>query len=134
MAVRIFTINEGEEAMIRVNSGKPITLEFPGHLVTVYEDRGVIFQRVEKQSEEEEQTQEVEEVEADPYEETQVMDDGYGTELEGEDGETQIERTPCWSTPQSLMDALDKAAKYLTGVDLSDMQALRHDLFGAKKN
>lgn len=46
-AVRIITIHEQEEAMIRVESARPITLEFSNCLVTVYEMGGVIFQRVE---------------------------------------------------------------------------------------
>ncbi len=49
MSIRILTINEGEECLIRVNSRLPITLEFPSHLVSVYEQNGLIFQRVEKQ-------------------------------------------------------------------------------------
>lgn len=89
MAVRILTINKGEEALVRVNSMKPITLEFPGHLVTVYEENGLIFQRVEKQSFVVE-TQEMDEEEApDDNEETQYME----TQIEDVDdsGETQLE-------------------------------------------
>jgi hypothetical protein len=106
--VRIITINEGEECLIRVNSRLPVTLEFPGHLVSVYEHKGVIFQRVEKQGEgSQAQTQEVEEVEADPYAETQNMD--YGdTQIE-----TQPNETPLWETPPSLKRALRDAAKYM---------------------
>lgn len=88
MAVRIFTINMGEEALVRVNSQKPITLEFPGHLVTVYEENGLIFQRVEKQSCQVE-TQEVDEEEApDDNVETQLME----TQIDDCDaGDTQLE-------------------------------------------
>lgn len=93
MAVRIITINEGEEALIRVNSKNPITLEFPGCLVSVYEENGLIFQRVENQTMEV-QTQEVEEMEEDGDAETQCMDNEIKTETQIETevdyDETQI--------------------------------------------
>lgn len=103
--LRIITINEGEECLIRVNSRLPVTLELPGHLVSVYESKGVIFQRVEKQEGgSQTPTQEVEEVEADSQIETQNMD--YG--------DTQIDaETPLWSTPPSLKKALRDAAKFM---------------------
>ena len=138
MSVRIFTVNQGDEALIRVNSGKPITLEFPGHLVTVYEDKGVIFQRIEKQQDPEEQTQELEEEEADPYDETQELLDGYAsdrTELDDNTAdETQIEVTPPWSTPQIVKDALEKATKYMKWAEGNELCNIRRNLFGHNKN
>lgn len=96
-AIRIITINSGEEALIRVNSNRVITLEFPNHLVSVYEEGGLIFQRVEKQQSGE-QTQENYELTGD-MEDTMKLDevfsrdvvDGPNIQYDETQVETQIE-------------------------------------------
>jgi hypothetical protein len=143
MSVRILTINDGEEALIRVNSNRPITLEFYGHLVTVYEKDGLIFQRVEKQNEPMDMTQEAYEPEAGSEEETQALDAG-DTQLEEMDEvvyeETQIERydSPLPTLTEErisshcvdvMIDAMDRAYKYMTKLDLEDIEEIQCDLF-----
>lgn len=91
MAVRIFTINLGEEALVRVNSRKPITLEFPGHLVTIYEENGLIFQRVEKQFPEPQTQEDDEEKAPDDDSETQFMETQIDDDYEPPVEETQLE-------------------------------------------
>ena len=79
---------------MRVNSQKPITLEFPGHLVTIYEENGLIFQRVEKQSNAVE-TQEMDELE-DPgdEEETQYMETQIQTQEDDYEEGEKVEFKP----------------------------------------
>lgn len=91
--VRIVTINRGEEAVVRVNSLLPITLEFPGWLVSVYERNGLVFQRMERQGvvDAEGETQEDDEIEADDMEETQRMDEEV---IEETQVFTQLDETP----------------------------------------
>lgn len=138
MAVRIITINEGDEALIRVNSRKPITLEFPGCLVSVYEDNGLIFQRVENQSMDT-QTQEVEEMEEDGNAETQTMDDEI-QEIHEIQTETQLETQLDYEETQIGEPPLVLPAAYvlfkagwhnvLTSQEMADIQELERDLFG----
>jgi hypothetical protein len=152
--VRIITVNEGEEPLIRVNSRLPITLEFPSHLVTAYESNGLIFQRVEKQQQEAEvMTQEVEEVEAGSDDETQDMDLYAETQIElyeeepevyeetqielyeeeeKEQMQTQIDCTPPWSAPESPYYAIMDVVKYLSRMEMDDISELQMDLFGNK--
>lgn len=132
MSVRIVTINQGEEAMIRVNSGKPITLEFPGHLVTVYEMDGVIFQRVEKQWEGEGEIAVEREALSDDVTEIMDKEEGEGfTEIdEEEETRTEIDETPPWTTPDSMKDAINKAINYLARVEPEDIKMIRKNLFG----
>jgi hypothetical protein len=126
--VRIITVNRGEEAIIRVNSGLPITLEFPGHLVSVYEKRGLVFQRIEKTGDEETQTQDVDEIEAGPDEETQLMEDEE-TEVQTL-VETQIDDTPSpvknVKTPIILRDLNMRSRRRSLYQDIQDLQ---QDLF-----
>lgn len=140
MAVRIITINDGDEALIRVNSRKPITLEFPGCLVSVYEDNGLIFQRVENQSMHT-QTQEVEEMEEDGDAETQKMDDEIQTETQVEiQTETQLETQLDFEETQIGDPPLVLPATYvlfkagwhnvLSSQEMADIQELERDLFG----
>lgn len=94
MAVRIFTINMGEEALIRVNSQKPITLEFPGHLVTIYEENGLIFQRVEKQSDAVETQEMDEEEDLGDDVDTQCMETQIQTQEDDYEEEEKVEFKP----------------------------------------
>jgi hypothetical protein len=148
-AVRIITINHKEEALIRVNSNRPITLEFPGHLVSVYEQDGLIFQRVEKQDST--YTQELFEPAAD-MENTQKLDLACyekieETQLEDDSGETQLE--DCGSpvvfndfpdipqeTPDDLITIdvglvcnLRRMSIHLSRLDMEDISALQEELF-----
>lgn len=123
--VRIVTINKGEEAIIRVNSGLPITLEFPGHLVSCYEKNGLVFQRIEKQFREE-QTQEDDEIEVDDNQETQIMDSGETQVF------TQIEESPpptktAPKTPPILLRNLNLRSRRISLYQ--DIQDLQSDLF-----
>ena len=70
-SLRIVTIAKGEQAIIKVNSAIPLTLEFEGHSITLWARSGMVFQRLETTAVE---TQVEEEIDAEPYEETQVMD------------------------------------------------------------
>jgi hypothetical protein len=111
-----------------VNSGLPITLEFPGHLVSVYEKRGLVFQRIEKTGDEETQTQDVDEIEAGPDEETQLMEDEE-TEVQTL-VETQIDDTPSpvknVKTPIILRDLNMRSRRRSLYQDIQDLQ---QDLF-----
>lgn len=128
MAVRIFTINMGEEALVRVNSGKPITLEFPGHLVTIYEENGLIFQRVEKQNDTV-QTQEMVEPEApDDDMETQCMDTQVETQLE-DYGETQVDTQieDVFGIPEEYMVNYEES---FTRTQKADIAETHRELYG----
>lgn len=128
MAVRIFTINMGEEALVRVNSGKPITLEFPGHLVTIYEENGLIFQRVEKQNDTV-QTQEMVEPEApDDDMETQCMDTQVETQLEDYE-ETQVDTQieDVFGIPEEYMVDYEES---LTRTQKADIAETHRELYG----
>ena len=129
MAVRIFTINMGEEALVRVNSQKPITLEFPGHLVTIYEEAGLIFQRVEKQNDTV-QTQEMDEKEASDDEETQCMDTQVETQLEDyQETQTQleVEEEEPFSIPGAYVAAF---GDWFTCTEASDIEETDRELYG----
>lgn len=69
-SLRLITVNKGEQAIIKVNSAIPITLEFDGHSMTIWARGGMVFQRMEVV---EEETQVEEELDIEPYEETQPM-------------------------------------------------------------
>jgi hypothetical protein len=153
MSVRILTINEGEECLIRVNSRLPITLEFPTHLVSVYEQNGLIFQRVEKQSVSDTQedfappddSMETQEIDLACYEELEeTQDPGFvlidetqvETQLE-EYSQTQIDDFP--ETPECMNVDLDVAyniehapicCRVLSRLQLEDVEALQRMLFG----
>lgn len=127
MAVRIFTINMGEEALVRVNSRKPITLEFPEHLVTIYEEDGLIFQRVERQYDIV-QTQEMEEQEAPSDDvETQCMDTDTQVETQLEDyEETQVE-DELFSIPEAYAVG---CGNFLTSTEEADIEETDRELYG----
>ena len=127
MAVRIFTINMGEEALVRVNSHKPITLEFPGHLVTIYEENGLIFQRVEKQTDKL-QTQEMEEKDApDDDMETQWMDTQVETQLEYEDTQIETQIEELFGIPEEYMVDCEQL---LTRTQKADIAETHRELYG----
>lgn len=123
MSVRILSIKEGEEAIIRVNSRNPIMLEFPGHLVTVYEDGGKIFHKVEKQSETMEETQEMDEEGADSDGETQCMETQVQTQMESD---WELDGIPV------EYDVLNKgiAEPLFRASELQDIQDTEIELFG----
>lgn len=132
--VRILTVNRGEEVLIRVNSHLPITLEFPANLVTVYEQNGLVFQRIESQDSGSE-THEQREEEAGSDDETQYLE----TQIEDyEDEETQVEtQTQIEFTPESVY-APDTPPILLRDTELyprrssliDDIEMLQCDLFG----
>lgn len=72
--LRLITIAKGEQAIVKVNSDIPITIEFEGQAVTLWAMKGMIFQRIEHPGDDSTQV-EVEDSEKDsePYEETQLM-------------------------------------------------------------
>ena len=124
--VRIVTINKGEEAIIRVNSGLPITLEFPGQLVSLYYNNGLVFQRIEKTSGDDE-TQEIDEMEAGSDEETQQMETQLQTMVETQ---TQIEDTPppiSIKSPPIVLRNLNLRSRRKSLYQ--DIQDLQQDLF-----
>lgn len=69
-SLRIITVKRGEQAIVKVNSDIPITLEFDGHSITLWARGGMVFQRMEVV---EQETQVEEECDIEPYEETQLM-------------------------------------------------------------
>jgi hypothetical protein len=114
---RIITINPGEEAIIRVNSDKHVTLEFNKSILTAFEEEGVIYTRHEDQKFNSEDNEV--EVEVDANEETQYM-------------ETQIEETP---TPPLVryfagggFNSVNQ--KHLSRIEMEDISELQMELFG----
>lgn len=72
---RLFTLNQGEEAVIRVNTSFHITLEFSNCIMTVFQGPdGIIFSRMEYQAREEEDVEEEEPFD-ELVQETQLMMD-----------------------------------------------------------
>lgn len=138
-AIRIITINQDEEAVIRINSNRPVTLEFPNHLVSVYEQEGHMFYRVEKE-EVDTQTQEhyepigdMEDTQSvDDMEDSQDFDDMIETQIEdyGEEGFTQVEPLEFHSPTPSPFRCDRRVSRYLSRLDMEDIQALQKDLFG----
>lgn len=127
MSVRILTINMGEEALVRVNSQKPITLEFPGHLVTIYEENGLIFQRVEKQ--EDNQTQEMDEEEAPgDEEETQFMETQIHTQIDEEEEGVLVPRK--FAIPGRYMISNMGPGTLMSEMELQDIYETEIELFG----
>lgn len=118
--------------MIRVNSRNPITLEFPGCLVSVYEENGLIFQRVERQAVDT-QTQEPIEMEADDEDETQCMEDEIQPETQLETQlpyeETQIGEPPV-VLPASMSLYQLGWRDVMGSQEMSDLEALDQFLFG----
>jgi hypothetical protein len=136
-AIRIITINDGEEAMIRVNSNRPITLEFPGNLVSVYEENGLVFQRIEKQDT---NTQEHYEpggdMEATQYLETQTQIEEYDEEVvnmlpvfddfPGDEAETPLNGI---TLDMDVVFNMRRMSICLSRVEMDDISELQEELF-----
>lgn len=123
-STRIFTINQGEEAIIRVNSNKHVTLEFSKSIVTLVEEHGVVYMRQEFQ--EGDIGEPVMEVDVE-QEETQIME----TQIETQ---TQIEFTPPPPVKRASI-CLDSNVnitfrKPFTRAQRMEIEGLQQDLFG----
>jgi hypothetical protein len=142
--LRLITINEGEEAIIKVNSAVPITLDFKGHVITAWAGNGMIFQRLST-SEEVVDTKEKRVVEVDDDAETiideevcteivRLLDDDACTEIEDydEEGFTQLEEydeTP----PPSVIDEPPEIVRYRNPISHNrEYEDLQKDLFGCQ--
>jgi cell fate (sporulation/competence/biofilm development) regulator YlbF (YheA/YmcA/DUF963 family) len=133
---RLITINEGEEAIIKVNSNVPITLDFNGHVVTVWAGDGMIFQRLSTNEEVvgavEKHVVEVDDdaqTEIDEYEETQTQLEDYE-----EAGYTQVEVYDETPSP-SVINEPPELVRYRNPVShLREFEELQQELFGCYWN
>ena len=132
---RILTINDGEEAIIRMNTTKHVTLEFSRSIVTLFEEGGVVYMRQQFQEGNGDVEEEEEEVEAGSDEPTQFME----TQIEFEDETqtqtfTQMEFTPeAKINPEIICinsDVNITFRKPLTRSQCEDIESLQRDLFG----
>lgn len=119
---RIITINKDEEVIIRVNSTKHITLEFPSGILTAFEENGVLFTRHQNQEGDDSTDDEI--VEFDTEAETQYLE----TQLEVET-QTQL------LTPPSVVRYAgghfdDVNARHMTKLMMEDIEQLQIELFG----
>jgi hypothetical protein len=119
---RIITINQGEEVIIRVNTVKHVTLEFPSSILTAFEEGGVLYTRHEEQKSGDALV--CNEVEVGDDEETQMMQ--TQTQLDIEDT----------STPPFVryfagggFDTVNN--KHLSRMEMEDIADLQMDLFGS---
>jgi hypothetical protein len=123
--LRLITINEGEEAMIRVNSSVPITLDFKGHVITAWAGNGMIFQRLSTSEEVVEEKEEKKVVEIDDDVNTEVgdYDEGGLTEIEDYD-----------ETPSpSVMGDPPEVMRYRNPISHNrEFEDLQKDLFGCQ--
>jgi hypothetical protein len=120
---RIITINEGEEAIIRVNSTKHVTLEFKAGILTAFVEKGVLYTRHEKQEDDSGSETEDEDIEVDDNQETQYL-------------ETQIETQTQLTTPPSVVrwagghfDQVNE--KHMSRMMMEDIEELQMELFGS---
>jgi len=120
---RIMTINEGEEVIIRVNSTKHITLEFPSGIVTVFEEKGVLYTRHQAQEGGDRGSETCDEEEVDDLIETQFI-------------ETQVDTQTHLETPPSVVRWAgghfdDVNEKHMSRLIMEDIEELQIDLFGS---
>lgn len=109
-SLRIITVKKGEQAVVKVNSDIPITLELDGHSITLWARGGMVFQRLETV---EQETQVEEECDTDPYEETQLM----------------FTPSPRKTSPDVVMPHHVTIRSRLTMTDKKDLQELQTELF-----
>jgi hypothetical protein len=128
---RIITINEGEEAIIRVNSTKHVTLEFKAGILTAFVEKGVLYTRHEKQDDDSgcETEDEDQDIEVDDNQETQYLE----TQI---DEDTFVETQPVLETPPSVVrwagghfDEVNE--KHMSRMIMKDIEELQIELFGS---
>jgi len=73
--LRLITVAKGEQAIVKVDSDIPITIEFKGQAITLWAMSNMIFQRIEHPDcgVEVEVEDSVTEIDSEYYEETQLM-------------------------------------------------------------
>lgn len=147
----IFSVAEGEEAIIRVGTTHHITLEFPNSIITLFEEGGVLYTRHQVQSLDVEAIVNGEDGYAEGDEETQKMEKEFEPEPEGgtqvfddDVGETQIDSdyypdSPPLKSPDLVhfyagggFDTVNR--KHLSRLEMEDIAALQVDLFGDQDN
>jgi len=116
--LRIFTVKEGEQAIIQVYSHIPITLDFNGKSVTLWCRDGMVFQRIEDTVVE---TQ-IDEPPLSEVEETQRMDE--------EETQTQIDMSPPRFTTMPVPPEHITIRQEFSRIDLEDLEELQTELFG----
>lgn len=116
-SLRLLTINENEEAIIKVNSSIPVTLDFNGMSITLYYRDGWVFQKVEP-TPKHNADDKIEPADLGPLVETQPMDN-----------ETpEFHPTPLpWPDYSNVTTRNKKISKS----DIQDIADLQQDLFGA---
>jgi cell fate (sporulation/competence/biofilm development) regulator YlbF (YheA/YmcA/DUF963 family) len=134
--LRLITINEGEEAIIKVNSNVPITLDFNGHVMTVWAGDGMIFQRLSTNEEVVEAVEkhviEVDDdaqTEIDEYEETQTQLEDYE-----EAGYTQVEVYDETPSPSVINEPPELVRSRNPVSHLREFEDLQQELFGCYWN
>mgnify|MGYP006201286099 FL=1 len=153
--VVILTINQGEEAVIRVNTSRHVTLEFPNSVITLFEDGGVLYQRHEVQSVDVDAILAGDEEIVDGHAETQPVDLAGETQLDI-DVEVEVEQTqlddysPSHPSPSYKLTGVPFTPeevrrfagggftiinrRHLSRIEMEDIAALQQDLFGAGNN
>ena len=119
---RIITINPGEEVIIRVNSTKHITLEFPSGIMTAFEEKGVLYTRHQAQEGDDSGSETCDEEEVDDLVETQFLETQVDTQ-------TQIETPPSvvrWAGGH--FDQINE--KHMSRLIMEDIEELQMELFG----
>lgn len=134
--LRLITINEGEEAIIKVNSNVPITLDFNGHVMTVWGGDGMIFQRL---STNEEVVEAVEKhvIEVDDDAQTEIdEDEETQTQLEDyeEAGYTQVEVYDETPSPSVINEPPELVRYRNPASHLREFEDLQQELFGCYWN
>lgn len=122
---RIITIQEGEEAIIRVKSTKHVTLEFPSGILTAFEENGVLFTRHQAQEGDDSGSETCDEDEVDDLTETQYLE----TQLLEVETQTQL------MTPPSIVRWAgghfdDVNEKHMSRMMMEDIEELQMELFG----
>ena len=123
--------------MIRVNSNRPITLEFPGNLVSVYEENGLVFQRIEKQDvNTQEHYEPAGDMEATQYLETQTQLEEYDEEVASmlpvfDDFPDYQEETPVSgiTLDMDVVYNMHRMSLSLSRIDMDDISELQEELF-----
>lgn len=130
--LRLLTINQGEEAHIKVNSSIPITLDFNGHCITLWAVGDMVFQRTEKTEVDSEPVR-IEPDDEGPMVETQPMFDD--DDMTDDGGETQIEETQIQFTPSPPPFSSPVLPEHITLrknplSHLRELEDLQMELFG----
>lgn len=130
-SLRILTINENEEAIIKVNSSIPVTLDFNGMSITLYYRDGWVFQKVEP-TPMHNADDKIEPADLGPLVETQPMNNEtpeFFVETQPMDNETpEFHPTPF---PRPDYSNVTNRIKKISKKDIQDIADLQKDLFGA---